>query len=51
MTILGGTPAVGAAGMSMIGWCDWSTHQTYASASGWQAWSALEVAKRVQGMP
>jgi len=33
-------------------WGEWADYgEAHPDTPGWQAWSALEVAKRVQGMP
>lgn len=45
-------PAVGTGAVPVTTWGEWAAWgAAHPSEAGWRAWSALEVAKRVQGMP
>ena len=48
-------PRIGDSPMGAVPVTTWGEWQDYGEAHpdtpGWQAWSALEVARRVQGMP
>nr|DAO70031.1 MAG TPA: hypothetical protein [Bacteriophage sp.] len=48
---LGTSVAVRPSGGPVVTWGQWSQWGKKNSPSGWQAWSAVEVAQRVAGMP